>query len=72
MSRVRHLALWLALVAAYLVLIALSFWLIIANPTPDDFPRRCGLLIGGWHPDIPHQYAARCRALDAQKVKPST
>lgn len=71
MSRVRPLALWSALIAGYLALLVLVAVALISYPPPDDFPRRCGLLIGGWHPDVPVRYAERCRARERDALRSS-
>ena len=38
-------------------------------PAHDDFPRRCYLLIGGWHPDVSVQYAHRCREREREALR---
>ena len=60
---------WMAFVVVYLTA---CFCIIVYAPRTDDFPRRCQYLMGGWHPDVPAEYAKRCQQLQTQKAKVST
>jgi hypothetical protein len=55
-----------ALVVGSVLMTACLLALIGYAPVTDDFPRRCALAMGGWHPDIPPAYAERCRKHAAQ------
>lgn len=65
----------MALVVGTVVATACCLTLIaIYGPQADDFPRRCPMLIGGWHPDVPTSYAKRCmeRELEARRNSTTT
>lgn len=71
MSVIKDWARGALLFAATMVGTVLMIILIASMPHHDDFPRRCSLLIGGWHPDVSVTYAQRCRDREREALRNS-